>query len=289
MSPSVLHEKALQCVANYKRCEKDLIDILSEIDRSKSYLALGVSTLFRYCVEKLGLSESETYRFSQVTRKSYEVPELKEAIASGVLTVSKASRIAPVITPETQDVWIQKAATLTQKQIEKEVAKHNPKSLPREKLRALTEAHSELRIVVSKEFETLAKRAQEVLRTRNLEETLFYCLKNTLKQKDPVLRAQRNSTQKPKSSALRQVIPVAKEQGGPVPVSLKHLVSLRDQAKRGYQGCLETRYIEIHHIRPVSLGGKHELDNLITLCGPHHKMMHTAFRLDWTRGSSLAQ
>lgn len=68
-----LHKTALRCVANYKRCEKHLIEILESIDRHKAYLALGVSSLFRYCVEKLGLSESESYRFIQVMRKSAQI------------------------------------------------------------------------------------------------------------------------------------------------------------------------------------------------------------------------
>ena len=41
-----------------------------------------------------------------------------------------------------------------------------------------------------------------------------------------------------------------------------------------YPGCTATRELEAHHVAPVELGGKTELDNLILLCSRHHKLLH---------------
>ena len=41
-----------------------------------------------------------------------------------------------------------------------------------------------------------------------------------------------------------------------------------------YPGCTTTRELEAHHLTPVELGGKTELDNLILLCPRHHKHLH---------------
>ncbi len=38
--------------------------------------------------------------------------------------------------------------------------------------------------------------------------------------------------------------------------------------------CLETRFLDIHHIHPVSKGGTDDLKNLTLLCKGHHRMIH---------------
>ncbi|MCB0422307.1 MAG: HNH endonuclease [Bdellovibrionales bacterium] len=39
--------------------------------------------------------------------------------------------------------------------------------------------------------------------------------------------------------------------------------------------CLESTRIEIHHIRPLHLGGSDNLENLVTLCQEHHRCLHS--------------
>ncbi|MDX6619377.1 MAG: hypothetical protein QOK36_1763, partial [Gaiellales bacterium] len=41
-----------------------------------------------------------------------------------------------------------------------------------------------------------------------------------------------------------------------------------------YPGCTAVRELEAHHLVPVGLGGRTELDNLILLCPRHHKLLH---------------
>jgi HNH endonuclease len=41
-----------------------------------------------------------------------------------------------------------------------------------------------------------------------------------------------------------------------------------------YPGCTAARELEAHHLTPVELGGRTELDNLILLCPRHHKLLH---------------
>jgi 5-methylcytosine-specific restriction endonuclease McrA len=271
-----LHERALQCVAKYKRCEKEFVDILEKIDQGKAYLEFGVSSLFRYCVECLRLSEDESYRFIQVTRKAVTVPALKAAIGEGMLTVAKASRIVPVITPATQEEWIGKASELTHRELEREVAKENPKSVRKETIKVLTPTRSELRVSISLALEQKIKRAQEVLKAASLEETLEELVEFVLERKDPIRKAERVATQAPVRPGTCQVksLPAARQIRRPIPQVIRHQVSLRDQGKCTFRGCKETRWVELHHTMPYSLGGSHSLANLTTLCSGHHRMLH---------------
>src|SRR5688572_10094609 len=93
-----IHERALECAGNFKRAESALIDIIQEIDSLKSFREKGFTSTFEYCVKFLKLSESNTYNFITVARKSVEVPELKAAIEKDLISVSKAKKIASVIT-----------------------------------------------------------------------------------------------------------------------------------------------------------------------------------------------
>lgn len=299
VSHESLHVIALECVKNYKRSERDLLNVLSEIDQTRGYLPLGVSSLFRYCVEKLGLSESETARFTQVTRKSQEVPALREAIDQGLLTVSKASRIAPVITNATGGLWISIARTLNHREIEREVAKVNPKSIRRDKIEIRTVDRSELRVTISSELATKIKRVQEVLGARNLEETLEKLVDLALKQKDPLAKAERNLKRETKGLEVVEKTKTSEkslgqpatwqtqgtDQQAPLPwiekaarpaisAQLKHAIFNRDQGQCGFKKCGERKWLHMHHIQPLSMGGKNELGNLMLICSNHHSMMH---------------
>ncbi len=58
-----------------------------------------------------------------------------------------------------------------------------------------------------------------------------------------------------------------------IPPWLTRLVRGRDQGCR-FPGCRRTRWVQIHHIIHWADGGPTNLDNLITLCGHHHRLIH---------------
>jgi hypothetical protein len=51
-------------------------------------------------------------------------------------------------------------------------------------------------------------------------------------------------------------------------------VLLRDQRRCRVPGCRNTRYLDLHHIQLRCDGGKNELENLICICGAHHRALH---------------
>ena len=58
-----------------------------------------------------------------------------------------------------------------------------------------------------------------------------------------------------------------------VPPWLKRLVKRRDRCCT-FPGCEDMRYAEAHHVWHWSKGGPTDLDNLILVCGFHHKRVH---------------
>jgi len=63
-----------------------------------------------------------------------------------------------------------------------------------------------------------------------------------------------------------------------VPAHVAHQVSLRDRGECTFTGahgkCRESRWVDVHHLTPVSKGGMSVLDNLTTLCASHDRYVH---------------
>src|SRR4051812_48212484 len=123
-----LHKAAVTIARKFHEAESALIDILQKIDDRKIFLKLEFTSLFDYAVKGLKLSEANASNFITVARKSKTVPELKQAIAAGEITVSKARKITPVITKQNQAHWIEMAKILPKQKLEKEVAKVMPET-----------------------------------------------------------------------------------------------------------------------------------------------------------------
>ena len=59
-----------------------------------------------------------------------------------------------------------------------------------------------------------------------------------------------------------------------VPGWLRRLVYERDGNRCQHPGCRNTGWLQVHHIVPWAHGGPTDLDNLVLLCGHHHRLVH---------------
>ncbi|MCM2321971.1 MAG: HNH endonuclease [Oligoflexia bacterium] len=71
----------------------------------------------------------------------------------------------------------------------------------------------------------------------------------------------------------------------PLPAYIHRAVTLRDRNRCTYRGpdgkqCDQRRWLDFHHIKPVSVGGTDSVENLVTLCRGHHSMIHRREGLD---------
>jgi len=233
-----LHQRALEISQKYRFLESDLLDIIQKIDDKKVFRALGYSSLYQYCVESLHLSEGAAYNFINVARKAKEVPELKMEIKKGTITVNKAKRIAPVINKENSSLWLEKARSLSQRHLERELAKAYPKTATPEKSTYVSENRLNLQLGVSQELLDQLRRIQDILsqkkkRAVTLEESLeeMSCL--FLEKNDPIQKAQRCLQRK----ALKKLgtCPPSVGQEKPTPAQTIPQVLLRDPGKNQHR------------------------------------------------------
>ncbi len=310
---NAIHEKALQAVLNFKRCEVELIEVLAQVDQHKVYYALGYSSLFKYATDGLGLSPECAYIFINVSRKSIEVPALKEEIRLGTITVSKAKRITPVLNTNNQEYWLHLAKTASKRELEKYVAAANPQEWIREslnyvgsdkevgekvRLKSLNFADGnlpltrvQLQVGVSETLMLKLRRVQDLVsqKTRSSAslETAFEAMAELyLAKHDPVKKAERQKI-RGKLQRAESSNPSDLEQGpgpvnnfrAPLPSRVKHEVYLKFGGQCTHQDelgrkCTARRHLEIHHIVEVAKGGQNELSNLTLLCSGHHRAHH---------------
>jgi hypothetical protein len=305
-----LHAEAVALAGRYKALESDLLDVLIRVERHEVYLAKGYPSLFQYVVSELGLSENVAYNLITVARKAREVPSLKAELESGAITLSNARRIAPVLTPENQAQWIEKAKTLSNRRLEKEIAKVRPEVATPERARYVSENRMKLELGLSESEMLRLRTAQDLVaqsrgRPVTLEETLEALVGEFLKKRDPLERARRVVARKgtgpsakcaepsgkpsanPEEKREKQERPAshpnpeAPPHRAPIPARVRHAVHLRDGRRCVYRStdgkrCGSSRFIDLHHRVPVAAGGKDEVDNLITLCRAHHRWEHRA-------------
>ena len=75
-----------------------------------------------------------------------------------------------------------------------------------------------------------------------------------------------------------------------IPPSVRRAVIRRDQHRCRIPGCRNATFVDIHHIRARADDGDHHSDNLITLCGAHHRAAHRGkLVIDGTAGALLVR
>jgi len=298
MKQHPLDDQAAQIIQRYRGEEQKLISVLQEIEAKRVFKTMGYGSMHEYCVGRLKLSDSRAYELINVSRTCTLVPKVKAAIEAGVVSISAVKRIGKVITQENADLWIEQAATLRQKDLERAVATVNPKEAVKEMVKPVAENRSMLVVGISRELEQKLERVKELVaqsssKPCNLENALEQMAALFLERKDPVQRAERITQKKlatkAKSTSLSNAnrpiqktsSEVARQTRAPIPTAIRHQVMLRDRGEcqgRTPQGirCGCRQWTDIHHIQPVSLGGSNEVANLLTLCRSHHLQAHSS-------------
>jgi RuvA, C-terminal domain len=59
-----------------------------------------------------------------------------------------------------------------------------------------------------------------------------------------------------------------------IPPAQRRAVVRRDHGRCQAPGCRHAVFVDLHHLQHRVAGGPHEQDNLVTLCGAHHRALH---------------
>jgi hypothetical protein len=59
-----------------------------------------------------------------------------------------------------------------------------------------------------------------------------------------------------------------------IPPALARALDVRDAGRCRFPGCNHRRFLDRHHVEHWSQHGETKLDNLLTLCSAHHRLVH---------------
>src|SRR5690349_20780102 len=80
-----------------------LIAVLIEVEDRRIHLELAYSSMFDFCMRKLGMSEGEAFRRLTAARLAKRFPQLLERIERGELHLSALQLLAKHLTSENVD------------------------------------------------------------------------------------------------------------------------------------------------------------------------------------------
>ena len=281
-----LHDKNLTLAKTILLSEGELLSSLMEMQRRKLFAELGCTGIFDYCLRHLKFCESQASYYKRIAEVSHKVPELMAAVVQGELSISKARRITSVITPANHQQWIQNAKTMKQKDLEKAVSIVNPQAHPVERIRPVARNVSELRVAIDDETDHNLEILKDLLsqklkRPATLADVIAWTVKEMCEKHDPQKRAERSQKRISIGKQFKTARPAAEPKAGrlPIPAKVKHEVVLRDGQSCSYRSsegliCGTKRWNDLHHVVPVSQGGRNEAHNLKFLCSAHHRLIH---------------
>jgi hypothetical protein len=129
-----LLERTQNLVAEERRVTLALIEHLEEIQARRLHSELGYESLWAFCTQYLGLSEGAAQWRIAAMRLARDVPEAREALQSGALSLSNAARVQGFrqvqkkkgLEPSDPRELIQKMENLSQRECEAKLLKLAP-------------------------------------------------------------------------------------------------------------------------------------------------------------------
>jgi hypothetical protein len=308
----VTHE-ALEAHAR-KRAALDFEEggLLLAARRAEVHRHFGYGSFAEYVERLLGYAPRVTHDKLRVSEALEALPELARELQQGTLKYSQARELTRVATPETEGIWLKHARGRTAREVEKLVSGRRPGSLPDSPVEPGQQRHV-LRFDVSGEtlasFREAAAKVQRDAGEHLDDDALLLLLARQVlggptddgRASYQVALDVCEDCQRARQLADGELIDVSPsvtamarcdaqhlpgahvgltERESParatqdVPPAVRRAVLRRDRHRCSVPGCTHARYVDIHHVETKADGGGHEPENLVTLCGAHHRAIH---------------
>ncbi len=260
-----------------------------EIQERKLYAEMGYDSLFSYLTKYFGYCESSAYRRIQSARLLKQVPALASKIESGTVNLSQLTQIQKCIKNENSCgaiVASQKTIGIVEK-IENKNSFETLKVLSQEFNQAIQKSEStkpqqdgsvRLEIVLTTEEYEILKKAKSSL-SHVCSDNSWGSLFVTMAKKQIRVKSEKPHQGEPLKTSTTQSFASEQKYRPYMGVKIKsELFKKADhccefQNPHSGQKCKSTYQLEIDHVRPLALGGDHDVRNLRVLCRTHNQLM----------------
>jgi hypothetical protein len=270
---------------------------------------LGYGSFAEYIERLFGYSPRLTLEKLRVAEALERLPALADALRIGKASWSSLRELTRVATSETEREWLAASQGKTVREVERLVSGHRPGDLPDGPKDSSAERHV-LRFEVSGDVlatfrEAVAKLRQDAGGSLDDDAVLLLMARQVLGGSADEGRASYQLTVTVCESCARttqtgcgEPIAISPEIAGmarcdaqklghpsssgtrsqrasqTIPPAIRRAVLQRDHHRCQVPGCRHATFVDVHHLRARSEGGDHDADNLLTLCGAHHRACH---------------
>lgn len=260
-----LHERLLKLVRIERRITSKILDILQEVEDGRLYLGWGYSNLFEYLVRGLGYSESLAYQRKAALKICATLPEIKEKLDQGVLsltTLARANKILHTKTLTEKRELLLELENKSTREVDKILSRIQPKVVHAPTKRYVNEHTIRITLNLNEEsFQRLERlKALKSHQVADYQELIELLVNRELEKY--------NHTSKTPSRSVKP---------RQIKTSLKNHLLQKAKYQCQYPGCMQTHYLQIDHIKSVRQGGTNQPKNLQVLCQAHNKFKYERF------------
>ena len=270
-----------------------VLEHLREVERRRLYSDFKRSSLFDYAVNELGYSEDQAHRRIQAMRLMKDLPEVKEKLSSGALSLTNAAKAQSLFRRSTHSSVVLpmnkrcKLAVLksiehkSTREAERELVQFQPQDVvPSDRQKTISPSHVELKVVLDQKTMAKLEEVRALLGPKGVELSHDQLLQVMAEAAIAKLKEKRFGKRRVQQTQELQTIEEAtssqslgaskgdekKSVRNPryLPAAVKHAVWQRDQGQ--CCKCGSRRNLQYDHIEPLGIGGKSGIENLRLLC-----------------------
>jgi hypothetical protein len=105
----------------------EVIEHLVEVERRRLYLAHATSSLYRYCIDRLGYAEDAALKRHRVARLALRVPRVLTELRGGRIHLTGLFLLSTYLTGENADAVLSEARGRSRREIEQLIARRFPR------------------------------------------------------------------------------------------------------------------------------------------------------------------
>jgi 5-methylcytosine-specific restriction endonuclease McrA len=306
-----VHQQALAARRTLRTSEHTLAKILARVQAEKLHRDLGYASVMDYAVHALDLTTSKADGLLRLGRSLSGLPILDRAWAAGEIAWTKAREMLRILTPDNEAAWVERANTVTSRQLEADVdatlmggeppsAVEASKAPARKRITFTVDtADAEvIRTVLQWARAQLGEDRDEVDDGELLAGLLQRVMHDVPNETAPTAERYRvvvqrcpecGRTDAPECELTDAQVgeaccdaEVVELRAGPhrghlthaIPPAVRRIVLHRDGYACRVPGCTNRLYLDLHHVEHRARGGRHTEGNLVTVCTVHHGLAH---------------
>jgi 5-methylcytosine-specific restriction endonuclease McrA len=308
VSDHELRERLAAAVGAERLASADVIRHLAELDRRRLYLDDACSSLFAYCVERLGYSDDCALKRVRVVRLVERFPQVLDELGSGAIHLTGLFLLSGHLTEDNVEGLLGEARGKSKRQIEELLARHFPRpdvepslspvspvapkpartppstcpgtgnseprpapTAARSRVEPLSGTSWRVEFTASAPFREKLEQARNLLSHAVPSGDLAEVFERALDELIAVETKRRSGAGKPRK--CRETKPGSRH----VPVDVQRAVRGRDGDQCTFvdaegRRCSEKRFLTIEHVDPFAKGGPTTVDNCCLLCASHNAL-----------------